>query len=115
MVLKDWKKTSGLKWYNKDITKTCEIKELGKDGWMFISYGNVETNISKTFKTKSQAIAYAKKYMVSIRFTSSDYNRLIKDSPDYPFYSTKSGNNRVIYDDKTEKLTNLSKPSKRLL
>ncbi len=63
MALKDWKKTAGLRWYNKDTTKIVEVKELGKDGWVFASYGKIKTDISKTFKTKTQALKFANNYM----------------------------------------------------
>ena len=68
-MLKDWKKTgkdsserlhsdSAIQYNKKDGTDYLEVNNLGSSEWEFESEKEV-----KKFKTKSQAISFAKNYM----------------------------------------------------
>lgn len=69
MALKDWEKQREFKkiitWTNQVYGKRNELCEIYKTekGWKFIKIIGTEKTIDKNFKTKSQALAYARSYM----------------------------------------------------
>jgi len=75
MALKDWKKLAAgngrVSWYNKKSNSVMTVKKA-KKGAVFITQlwdpdampdGSVHIFFTSRFKTKSQALAYAKSYM----------------------------------------------------
>jgi hypothetical protein len=70
MTLKDWKKTGKLKWEQTHVNEysIIEIVQIGKDWTVVIvheEFANIVNNFDrvKLFKTKQQALKYAKAYM----------------------------------------------------
>ncbi len=70
LFIKDWEKMSETRWEKPDGTTLLIIhaKEYGKkDGWVIQAQETPEgwfgNPYGKTFKTKSQALKYAKEYM----------------------------------------------------
>lgn len=60
MALKDWKKLRGINRWETDNDQ-IDVGLRGKHGWSVVSiYGKFN---EKYFKTKSEALAYAKSYM----------------------------------------------------
>jgi len=67
-MLKDWKKTYssniGIIWRNKKKEKIVSLNKLAwNQGWDVGIYSSGKWNDAKRFKTKSQAIKYARSYM----------------------------------------------------
>lgn len=71
MALKDWKKKLlrdydskdkyWIKFVNKDKRRNITINRLKNEYFLEFNWG---THIHRTFKTKSQALKYAKAYMI---------------------------------------------------
>ena len=73
MALKDWKKTRNDKsrqvWKNDKTKRVISVEKedsISKYVYaVFSGFENKEVNLTKYFKTKSQAINFAKKYMMT--------------------------------------------------
>jgi len=62
MAIKDWKKYHTLAWAKNNIELNI-FPKIGSKQPIFVAIDKRGSHISKKFKTKQQALAYAKAYM----------------------------------------------------
>jgi hypothetical protein len=69
MAIKDWKKIGTSEWYNFHFNRKLEImntfygSNLSQRIVLFVDQNRNKTIVKKYFKTKSQALKFAKAYM----------------------------------------------------